>query len=1134
MRSYLCLVLFFLSATFSWGGDSLTTIAPSCIPTPNAATLARYADIPMNYYTGRANIELPLFSLDERGVKVHIKLNYDTQGLLANSLPGWTGHNWTLSAGGVITRVKNAHEDEFPFSNNMYHNFFYKPDQLYDFVSIWEKSSEENLLLKCDSLWMNIRKSDTDSHPDVFYFNFMGKTGRFFFGPDGQWKVLSDDNIRVVFDVKDENNYILPYFKYVNYNYNNRNKQRKTIKGFTLIDENGTKYIFGDNSKSSSETNDDYELRASAIEYSQNLLTTYRMSTPSNDMDETFTASAWYLTEIRDRFDNILYKFEYERGMFQVQVNRVDTEDYNINLPSVSTNLYSTLCLNSPVHLSKISMPLSKKSIQFTLDENRVLTAKDYYPEFCKIHDIYNLKHYIRADEDPVKLYYLQTDDSCITKYQYHHSANTSDFETNKIINPLASIGIGLLKNISLFVDNNSVPFRSYDFVYNGKEAPRLLLKEISCKSSNIKEYAYKFNYNSFGTMPKDYWATMTDFWGYYNNSLQDANPNPELTKYGMLKSIEYPTGGVAEISYEPNHYHSYYSKTTNSMINAGEIGEGDPITGGLAISKITLYEDSTKEKELSSRTFSYSGGELYALPRTNFFWSPRTNDKIHILETGRGSVIPLFNSFGPHIGYSCVTETFSDSSFRKYHYLNISDQHDERPVVQCDDNENSMNVFSERGYKRGKISSEEYYDRFRNQFSITDYYYSENGTENRFVYNTNLTHRAASSNPGTIFYTGGVYKMFYPKFEVDKIVTYTRHGDANVVEYKEFKRENKQLKISGEIIDISQLISETTVRGSDRMTTVYDYPNTSEGIANLKLTNQFFLPAISSKCFYNNKLINGEKRVYGYCNGNFVPMYDIKFANDSTVCDTIAKYKSYSSNFRIKEMEDIQNITHKYFWNSTDNLLAIASNVQNKVYLNTSAKEAKNVLTDYYSDIFGSNPTDVSMCMYNDKGLLYSIAKGNGQTTYYNYDIFNRLATVEDLNHNKTAQYSYNYRNTNSGENIILDNNAVKLERESESYPVSRNIPIPIEETSSMGAFDYKFNQYIKFSYRVSINAQNAYLIIGSNPNPIPGGMKLPCDGVLKEETHSVSSYSNGTYYVSLFVDGVLVGQRSFGVYRF
>ena len=85
---------------------------PTSVPTPNQSSLGLFGTIPVSHYTGTADVSIPLYSTNQRGVELNIGLCYNTSGLLINQLPGWTGHNWTLMAGGAITRKINGRPDE--------------------------------------------------------------------------------------------------------------------------------------------------------------------------------------------------------------------------------------------------------------------------------------------------------------------------------------------------------------------------------------------------------------------------------------------------------------------------------------------------------------------------------------------------------------------------------------------------------------------------------------------------------------------------------------------------------------------------------------------------------------------------------------------------------------------------------------------------------------------------------------------------------------------------------------------------------------------------------------------------------------------------------------------------------------
>lgn len=86
---------------------------PASIPTPNTTALAQYGIIPTSLHTGKANVSVPLYNKTIRGVNLNMELLYDTSGLLVNALPSWTGHSWTLSIGGVISRTIKGRPDEF-------------------------------------------------------------------------------------------------------------------------------------------------------------------------------------------------------------------------------------------------------------------------------------------------------------------------------------------------------------------------------------------------------------------------------------------------------------------------------------------------------------------------------------------------------------------------------------------------------------------------------------------------------------------------------------------------------------------------------------------------------------------------------------------------------------------------------------------------------------------------------------------------------------------------------------------------------------------------------------------------------------------------------------------------------------
>ncbi|MDL5514707.1 RHS repeat protein [Arenibacter sp. M-2] len=149
----------------------------------------------------------------------------------------------------------------------------------------------------------------------------------------------------------------------------------------------------------------------------------------------------------------------------------------------------------------------------------------------------------------------------------------------------------------------------------------RLFLKGISesgTGSNNFKKHL--FDYYNLNELPERF-SFSQDYWGYYNaanngndftsvpvgykndfpSSIDaDRNPNRNVSYYGTLKRITYPTGGVSMIEYEP---HSYW----------GEVREYG--TGSLVPYYAQLTKHTFAEHVYSSDTIS-----IPAFPETMVF----------------------------------------------------------------------------------------------------------------------------------------------------------------------------------------------------------------------------------------------------------------------------------------------------------------------------------------------------------------------------------------------------------------------------------------------------------------------------------------------------------------------------------
>jgi len=171
LLAFLCAV--FCSTAFAQQDLSLKNYAPVA---PNSAGFGAYGDIPVSYYTGTPDIALPVFSVKTNALSFPISLNYHGDGLKILGEATYVGLDWTLSNTGVITRSINAIDD---MSSNGYYQ--HAPST-------------------------RTPGSGIDPEPDVFYYNFAGKSGKFVIdyqsgAPQGVIRFLrKEDDILVTLD----------------------------------------------------------------------------------------------------------------------------------------------------------------------------------------------------------------------------------------------------------------------------------------------------------------------------------------------------------------------------------------------------------------------------------------------------------------------------------------------------------------------------------------------------------------------------------------------------------------------------------------------------------------------------------------------------------------------------------------------------------------------------------------------------------------------------------------------------------------------------------------------------------------------------------------------------------------------
>lgn len=230
-------------------------------PSPTAASLGKFGEWPVSYYTGVPDISISVYEVKSRKLSLPISLSYHASGVKIEEISGWTGVGWTLNAGGVITKtiVGKADNEVNGFYTRLREGKYFKSS--YTFTDI-----NDFVFLR------KVAEGDIDTEPDVYFFNFNGRSGKFFFDEQGNFRCIPANALKLTRNPLSDPN---------------------ALNIWEIVDENGTTYTFGSSDGVSG-----------GIEQSEVINT-------ESPASANFEDNAWYLTRIvsNDKSDTI--KLQY-------------------------------------------------------------------------------------------------------------------------------------------------------------------------------------------------------------------------------------------------------------------------------------------------------------------------------------------------------------------------------------------------------------------------------------------------------------------------------------------------------------------------------------------------------------------------------------------------------------------------------------------------------------------------------------------------------------------------------------------------------------------------------------------------------------------------------------------------------
>ena len=508
-------------------------------PSPDASAFAKYGNIPVHTYTGIPSIDVPLYSITSRDISIPISLSYHSGGITVEEESGWTGLGWTLNVGGVITRQIRGGNDFASVGDGANANltYLYKG---YPYDSAMSNS------LYPQSYVTAVCEKYVDPEPDIFYFNFLGRSGSFVFekGQSGQYLVgtsLKAEKIDIRYD--------------------------KNIQQWKITTPDGFIYLFG--TREIQETKRTPPLSS----IGGHVITETPLDEEVyNDFyfynREDFYASSWYLQKITSpQGEEVKYIYDVlsdagslsQSASKYISVKNTFSDEMNVNVDYTVTGP-NTQCWGNLLDQSPFR------------DRTQTFTAHIYLKEIQFKNGSIT---FIKSDRED-----MRTLDSNL--YPFTASLNPGDAKVPQKLDAL------IIKD----GQNNSVKKFEFRYSYFNDDytgPKKWLYKRL--KLTGVRECApqanlchpyHQFFYEETVKLPSKY-SRAQDFWGYYNGAdtnrtrvpkgtfmknpttyifVGNANRQPSATHMlaGMLNKIVYPTGGSTELILEPNDYYDYGS----------------------------------------------------------------------------------------------------------------------------------------------------------------------------------------------------------------------------------------------------------------------------------------------------------------------------------------------------------------------------------------------------------------------------------------------------------------------------------------------------------------------------------------------------------------------------------------------
>jgi hypothetical protein len=979
--------------------------------TPSAYSFAKVSNTKLNMSTGQITPKIPLFQKKLSVLSLDVTLDFEGGGGILVDDPGsGFGEGWQLNCGGMIVRTLRGMPDDF--KSTVIPAGYTSPLTMYNGVlfngGVAQKPDGQSQLPTND-VTMNYDNGWADGQHDIFDFTLPGgRSGRFYIGEDQT--ILVTDGSKLLITPQYTSTYV-----------------GGEISGFTIVDENGIKYVFNQAEVS--------------VNSHVGSLAPY---TEASFYGWPY-ASGWYLSEIDAPSGEESIKYTYAAGFWSSSF-LFDYYSWTRRTHSADPYGQYSSALNGQESDVR-SSPLTVSSIGFSDGS----TIKFSYSSAANPNFMLQKATLTNGQGQRVKSYafnYLYYEWAAVTGVFGAMHLNFDDSITNASISVLPQTNAVHLESIDMRDSlNHLLPY--YGFTY---------YLDVNVNEMNL------------------YGKNSEDIWGYYNGmdntgnlltvspntTLKPANRQTNLTyaELGALKSITYPTGGTETFQYELN---DYWNSATGSSTMAG----------GIRLFASTLSDRTGVGHDLI-RTYHYtnaagqSTGFLgrtlqfnYLLPTYAAGW-PNTV-VVNFADTISVStpVNPLSSIEGSPVAYSRVTETtingnttsgqtvytFTDLSYAPlwsfpttYPYSPV-----EQPTWAV-----GLPLTTSHFDAAGHLLDETV-----NTYNITQSYYT--GENYRSLYCALSGYPSSFNNNQLAFiYT---YKNLYPlvgRADLASTYTYTyASGGASTPVVTNM--------VTKQYDPTYHFVRQTTRNDSkgDVLTTIYHYPpdySLGAGAFPTTMTQEnIFDKAISTETWKNNQyLLDCQVTEYvdcggglmrpgmSYHSGNVVPLQLAQTFSPTTLLNSNysmeqnISYVQYDSIGRLLSQADKGSTISSVVLDKSGEIVARADNASNAQVAFTDFEA--NELPNWNFDPSALTTADRKTGMWSYKGVL---TRGNLPSGSYRVGLWAKGSgnvTVNGISTGVTGNWAFYMWNVNGVTAVTINSNGNYIDDVS-LYPATGTI---------------------------------------------------------------------------------------------